>query len=294
MTSRPPKLLDLWRRVPLPIRAPINGLLVFLVLQAGASSLLVLNVHALPHVPWSVPISLFYLWIVFRWLGGRWAPSSTADARRNGLRARGIGAAGWRDVSQVVALLVVFILAVAMLNYRIIAVPEDPDVLPSLPWWTLLPMLIMVSIVAGVSEESGFRGYMQGPLESRYGPGLAITVTAVLFWVAHLNHPSGPARFPSLLTIGITLGALTYVVRSIVPAIVAHAVADTIAFVGSAFEIGPRWLWHPPMLRDSGVDGGLVGTAAVAVITGVGLTIALRRLAAPIRAGAIAGSGGAI
>jgi hypothetical protein len=50
-----------------------------------------------------------------------------------------------------------------MLTHRLIAVPEDPDHLPALPWWTLYSTLIMISIVAGVSEEGGFRGYMQGP-----------------------------------------------------------------------------------------------------------------------------------
>ena len=50
------------------------------------------------------------------------------------------------------------------------------------------------SFADGVSEEAGFRGYMQGPLMRRYGPVVAVLVVSVVFWVAHFNHPSGIAR----------------------------------------------------------------------------------------------------
>ena len=77
----------------------------------------------------------------------------------------------------------------------------------------------MLSINAGVSEEAGFRGYLQGGLERRYGPVVAIVATSILFWLAHFNHPSGPARVVLLIGYGLALGALTWAVQSIWPAL---------------------------------------------------------------------------
>ena len=45
-----------------------------------------------------------------------------------------------------------------------------------------------------------------------------------------------------LLVMGISLGALAFCARSILPAIIAHATADTIIFVGSVAEIGPSYV----------------------------------------------------
>ena len=47
----------------------------------------------------------------------------------------------------------------------------------------------MASIVAGVVEEASFRGYMQGPIERRHGPVVAILVTGSVFGFAHFTHP---------------------------------------------------------------------------------------------------------
>jgi membrane protease YdiL (CAAX protease family) len=146
------------------------------------------------------------------------------------------------------------------------------------PWWTVYSTLIMVSIVAGVSEEAGFRGYMQAPLEKRYGAAVAIGVTAVAFWLAHLNHPSGLARGPSLLIMAIALGALAFASRSILPPIVTHAFADSVVFTGAQSEIGPEWLWSPPLLGESGFDVPVVGTIVVATVAGIVAVMAMRRL----------------
>lgn len=40
-----------------------------------------------------------------------------------------------------------------------------------------------------ISEEASFRGYMQGPIERRHGPVVAILVTGTLFGLAHFTHP---------------------------------------------------------------------------------------------------------
>jgi membrane protease YdiL (CAAX protease family) len=159
-------------------------------------------------------------------------------------------------------------------------IPEDPFDLASLPWWTLYPSLVMVSITAGVSEEAGFRGYMQGGLERRFGPVAAVAVTSLLFWLAHLNHPSGAARWALLLAMSVLLGALTYCAGSIWPAIVTHAGLDTIFFVTGASETAPWFFEQPPQLAETGVDAAFVVFCALLVASGVAAVIVLRKIAA--------------
>jgi len=65
------------------------------------------------------------------------------------------------------------------------------------PAITIFATLLMSAIVAGFSEEAGFRGYMQGPLEHRYGPASAILITSVIFGLVHLSHGFSSQRFSS-------------------------------------------------------------------------------------------------
>jgi membrane protease YdiL (CAAX protease family) len=173
----------------------------------------------------------------------------------------------------------IFFVAATMVLYRVIEVPADDMAIPDLPWWSLYSILLMISIVAGVSEEAGFRGYMQSPLEKRYGAVIAIGVSAVFFWLAHLNHASGMARMPALVIMGASLGALTYCARSILPAIITHASADAIVFVGATAGIGPDYIWAPTPLKQSGADGFFWLMIAVTIVSGIVMTITLRRLA---------------
>lgn len=54
---------------------------------------------------------------------------------------------------------------------------------------TLSAFVLISAIVAGVAEESGFRGYMQGGIEQRHGPVVAILVTGGLFGFVNFSHP---------------------------------------------------------------------------------------------------------
>ena len=77
---------------------------------------------------------------------------------------------------------------------------------------------------------------------------------------------------------GIALGALAFASRSIIPALITHAFADSVVFVASQAEVGPEWLWSPPLLSEAGIDGPLVGTVGVAGLAGVIAILAMRRL----------------
>jgi len=273
-------VLRLWRRVPAAIRAVLSGFFVFSVMQNGCYALFMVNLEVAPRIPWSVPLGLGWLWLWLRYFGGRGWPASTRDDRRRALRASRLSTSQWAWSALFFVVSLAFLTAVVNTVYRFQVIPEDPGDLSALPWWSLYPFLLMVSVTAGVSEEAGFRGYMQGGLERRYGSVVAIAVTALAFWLAHLNHPSGAARWALLLAMAILLGALTTCVGSIRPAIGIHAGLDTIFFVAGASDPAPWFFEQPPQLSDTGVDAAFVAFSLLLLASGAAAVWVLRRIAA--------------
>jgi len=274
-----------WRRLPVLLRSILAGLFVFLVLQTGSTLIFLANLGTTPAIPWMVPVGLAYLWFAFRFFDGRWGPKSTAAARRESMRARRLDRREWIAALGAVVPVMVFFITVTMISYRLVTVPSEELPMPEMPWWSTYAALLMISVVAGVAEEAGFRGYMQAPLEKRYGPVVAIVVASVFFWVAHLNHANGVPRLGALFVMGASLGLLAWCARSILPAIVAHAAADTIVFMGSVSGVGPDEIWEPVPLQESGIDAFFWIVTVLVVLSGIAAAVMLRRLAAVTRAG---------
>ena len=134
----------------------------------------------------------------------------------------------------------------------------------------------MSAMVAGIGEEAGFRGYMQEPLERRYGPAMGIAITSIVFGLAHLSHG---AFLPAILFDigwGALYGLLTYRSGSIVPAIVLHSSADALEFITT-------WKFSPatpaPLVWVSGPDALLWFNCVLVVLLGSASVWAFRRLA---------------
>lgn len=278
--SSGPRLLRLWHRLPAALRALLSGLFVFYVLQFGWYGAFLANAKYFPEVPWNVPAGLLYLWLVFGYLNGRGWPRSTAVSRNVAMRARGLSTQQWSWSLLYGLLCLVFLASIINVVYRFIEVPPRTPMDTSMfPWWTLYPSLVMLSINAGVSEEAGFRGYLQGGLETRYGPVTAIVITSVLFWVLHFNHADGVARFALLIGYGIALGALTWAVQSILPAIVTHAFCDAVSFTTLESGFGPDWFMKKPApFSETGVDGPFVVFSVLLVVSALAGIAILRRL----------------
>jgi membrane protease YdiL (CAAX protease family) len=84
----------------------------------------------------------------------------------------------------------------------------------------------MSSIVAGICEETGFRGYMQVPLEKKYGPGPAIILTSVVFMLIHLSHSWAAPILPHIFFASVLLGILSYKSGSLLPGMIGHSILD--------------------------------------------------------------------
>lgn len=86
---------------------------------------------------------------------------------------------------------------------------------------------IAIAVVPPIIEEFIFRGAILGSLR-KYGDGIAIIVSAVMFGFAHSNFIQTPVTF---LT-GLVLGYLTVKTGSIIPAMLLHFVNNATAVLG--------------------------------------------------------------
>lgn len=76
--------------------------------------------------------------------------------------------------------LAALVLFLSVMNHLIRLPAQPTDDLSHIPFVTLASWLLMSAVVAGIAEESSFRGYMQEPIEQRHGPVVAILVTGSL------------------------------------------------------------------------------------------------------------------
>ena len=183
---------------------------------------------------------------------------------------------------------------------RLFVLPPDAqsvDIPAAMPPMTTFTLLVMSSIVAGVAEESGFRGYMQGPIERRHGFLVAVLVSGTLFGLGHFpHHPAVMLQIlPFYLGVSAIYGGLAYATNSILPGIVLHAGGDVWALTRQWMTGRPDWqlgpAHAPALVWETGVDGPfvssvvaflLLGAAAAWAITGVAR--AARAESAPVTA----------
>jgi membrane protease YdiL (CAAX protease family) len=120
---------------------------------------------------------------------------------------------------------------------------ESALVFPHAPFAVLLPGLIMAGVVAGTVEEIGFRGFMQGTLERRFGVVPAILISGFVWALFHTNHSyfaqDVALWFAMFLAISFMLGGIAHRTDSLLPGIAVHSGFDITYFV-FAGALAPR------------------------------------------------------
>lgn len=103
---------------------------------------------------------------------------------------------------------------------------------------TVFFAILAIGVAPGIGEELLFRGYVQTRLSERFGPVLAVILTAVAFGSMHLDLSQGIFA----LAMAAYLGMLTEKVGSILPAIICHAMNNSLATIAGAggFNMVPR------------------------------------------------------
>ena len=82
-------------------------------------------------------------------------------------------------------------------------------------------------------EELAVTGFVIASLAEK-GAAIAVTASALLRFAYHLYQ--GPLSAVSVIPLGFLLGALFWRARNLWPLIVAHALADVVVFVLSAYR----------------------------------------------------------
>jgi membrane protease YdiL (CAAX protease family) len=262
----------LWNKVPLPARAIITGFLVFEILQLG-QALILLNLEFLPAVPWVVPLILLFLFVGWRYFGGWGWPRTTQETRRQSLRI-GNSTEKTRLWGYATAIVVLAHLAgLAVVLSSVVQFPEasfkPPDFISELSQLTAFALILSYSLVAGVSEEAGFRGYMLVPLENRFGTIKAVIVVALIFWLAHFSSASFLHRFPLLFGAGLYAGFLASYSKSLGPPIALHFIADAIGFTTVAGLFGLPTLYTAQTIWATGPTPLFWQALALTVVGGL-------------------------
>src|SRR4029079_2537028 len=127
------------------------------------------------------------------------------------------------------------------------------------PMLTLFVLLLMSAVVAGVVEEAAFRGYMQGPIERRHGPTLAILVTGASFGFLHFSHPEVTVTLlPYYMAVAAVYGALAWLTNSIYPSMLLHAGGNVFSSLGLLTTGKGEWqssATPKPLIWETGTDG---------------------------------------
>ncbi|MGE3508389.1 MAG: CPBP family intramembrane glutamic endopeptidase [Vicinamibacterales bacterium] len=111
------------------------------------------------------------------------------------------------------------ILALLVLVARLVDMPDAVPITtpPGMPLGAGFVLLAMQSLVAGVTEEAAFRGYMQSVVARRHGIVVAILAQGTLFGLLRApNHPGAVLlMLPYYVMVSTVYGGLTWVANSI-------------------------------------------------------------------------------
>jgi membrane protease YdiL (CAAX protease family) len=209
------------------VRPIANGLMIALAGAGTWAVLARLNASIRPDLPWAAGVMASLLVVVVAWLNGLGPPRASAAVRRELLRLwppqrreRSVGGLPTVGIVVLLAALTVVWIGIG----RITPVPDLSGYPTSIYRWSLF---IMSPIVAGVIEESAFRGYMQRGLE-RVDPHSAIWITSIVFVLSHITHGLGTVVMlgPGIFVVSVLYGHLARRTGTIVPGMCIHVMAD--------------------------------------------------------------------
>ena len=268
----------LWLRLPIALRAVVIGVAAAAAGTLPWAALVAVNTRHQSWLPWAVPVMAAYLWWYWRYLvrGSGW-PRSTAEARRTNARANSLTDGVWGAAILAGMFGLASVLLIQGVLSRLVTLPQQRELdVSRYPTVTVVMWVLMSAVVAGVVEETSFRGYLQRPIERRHGPVVAILVTGGLFALVHFSHPEvGVVLLPFYLAVAAVYGALAYFTDSTLPGIVLHAGGNMF----SAFDLVTRGRseWQlsteaKPLIWETGPDPAFWGNVTALVIVGA-LTI---------------------
>jgi membrane protease YdiL (CAAX protease family) len=263
--------------LPVSLRAIVHGLLITLV-AVNVWPLLLLNLG----VPLAAFAEALFLGLFLWWTSGG-GPSRTSQAARATAFRRGrLSPTQW--IWGVIAALffAATIHAAIVLLFRFVPFPMaafrhgyDVSFIPTQPLRWLA--VVTSAAAAGICEETGFRGYMQRPIEQSHGAPVAILISSLFFMALHLTKAwATPGMVPIVFGAGVLLGLLAWSSRSLVPGMIGHVAMDIGLFAywwtGIAGDFSAR------TIADTGADRPFVIACAAFAISLFMVLFAISRL----------------
>ena len=233
-------------------QAILTGVLVLLAGTIPRNILFAANLRYYPVLPWAVPLTALYVWWLWRYLQGSGTPRPAKQDWRRELRAGAIAPSVWAWALLAGGTAIVALVLALRIANRLVVLPlqQLPDV-SSTPAITIVSLLLIAAPVAAIIEEAAFRGYMQGPIERRYGLIVAILITGTMFAVVHLDFTL--ILWPYYVAVAAIYGTVTYLAKSILPAIALHT-------GGNLYSNFDLWLHGQAEWQSAGGPAALIWT----------------------------------
>ena len=259
------------------IRAVIVGLLVGMI-AANIWPLLLVSLG----MPVAAGAEIVFLALYVWWVSGGGPPSSLRAVRAENFRVRSLSAAQWTWGIIAAVSFAATVHAALILLFRIVPFPAaafhqgyDFSFIPSrqMQWLAC----IVSALSAGICEETGFRGYMQRPIEKSSGPIVAITVSSLVFMLLHLTKSWALiGMVPIVFGAGVLLGALAHASGTLLFGMLGHWIMDIGLFAYWWTQIAGTFSQRP--IAETGLDKTAFAEVVVFAVVLIVFLIAMRRL----------------
>lgn len=246
-----------FEKIPVPIKAILTGIVVYSL--GSFSSLAAISIAPFP---FSLVLLIMVMYIYIEYFSGRLGNKGPLSVRfrTENFRAVRLSSGVWKWAAFGALIFVVVQQAMFVVTFRVFE--YDPDVMITFlpgdqPAWLLWYLVVASALIAGISEEIGFRGYMQVPMETKYGPWVANTIVSVIFLLFHLNQAwAEPAMYPLLFFSSILIGMLVIASNSLLPGIIAHFAVDIFNFSYWWSDLAGKFEYRP--IAENGIDAHFI------------------------------------
>jgi len=254
-----------WNKLPLILRAVLTG---FIVSSIGIAtwSIMISSIAA----PWSILPMIIALWAYLKFFSGSWSSKKSSVTKKNHFRSIKLTPSIWKWSIAAAILFVIIVQASFVITFRLIDFPAekftaDYKILDNMRLLVALAVIIMSSIVAGICEETGFRGYMQAPLEKKYSPFAGIIITSIIFMLIHLSHSWASPILPHIFFASVLLGILAYKSGSLIPGIIGHSILDIFDYSFWWSDIAGGF--HRQTIFKTGIDFHFIVWSVIFILT---------------------------